>query len=129
MSRICRGLFLLLVAGSGLGCFGEAKPPSGMVSGQVTLEGTPVTSGSVVFYSTELGIGSQASINPDGTYTLPNKLQVGEYAISVQGLEPVPGEPPPEPTKVPQKYWQATTSDLTITIVPGNTTYDISLSQ
>lgn len=109
-----------------VGC-GDSGPPSGTISGKVTLGGEPITSGNVSFYSEQLGSGAQASISQDGTYTLANALQTGEYQVAVRGVDGNPGEPEPEPTKVPKKYWMEATSGLTVTLNPGANTFDIPL--
>jgi hypothetical protein len=75
------GLALLAITWSGC----EARPPTGKVSGKVSLQGQPVTGGSVTFVpiaqgGTTAGRPAIGPIQPDGTFTLSTYAQ-GDGAI------------------------------------------------
>lgn len=121
-------LLSLILSGSGAGCTRSTSPPEGRVSGKVTLAGEPVTSGLVEFFSSATGTGGVASIESDGSYAFKAPLRTGEYSVTVQGLIPEPDQPPPPPTKIPRKYWNANSSELTKSVVSGRNTIDLPLS-
>lgn len=110
------------------GCNGSSDPSSGAVSGKVSLSGEAITEGTVSFFSSALATGGMAQITAAGTYTLPGKLPAGEYTVTVNGPESTPDDPALKPTKIPKKYWLATTSGLTFTVTGGNNEFDIELT-
>lgn len=113
------------------GC-GPSRAPTGKVSGKVTLEGQPLTSGLIQFSSEKLGAGASADLDAAGTYKIDVPLPVGLYEVAVQ--------PPPLPaphemqqpitaprTKIPARYQDPKTSGLTATINEGTNTADFAL--
>lgn len=93
------GLGILIILS---GC-GDANPLGRKaISGQVTLDGVPVKSGSVSFVSlSEEGVGSGAVIT-DGTFSIPaaKGLPPGEYMVRINSAgetaAPAPAGPPGE---------------------------------
>ena len=138
------GLLVLILAFAGCGEKPETLYP---VAGKVTLNGEPVTKGTIGFIP-DLAKGNasvytpQGKIGPDGSYTLytldrPGAAP-GHYRITVWSMA---NEPPPESyqaTKdfkpqwlVPLKYTQADTTDLAREVVasPTQDAYDLQLAK
>lgn len=115
-----------------VGCGG--KPAS--VSGTVTVDGTPLTQGSVVFAPSSGGMRASGIIQADGSYEIKTNrdagLEVGEYDVSVVAREVVetgPGSPPiPGKYLAPKRYGNVKTSGLHYSVEKGNNTIDIELS-
>jgi hypothetical protein len=94
----------------------------GQVSGKVTFEGQPVTEGVVSFFSSELGYASDASLGPDGSYTVvtgDGGLVVGKYQVAIMPptviIDPEPKRTPPvrefkKVPNIPPRYHDFTTS-------------------
>ena len=128
---------LLLAAIFGAGCSGE---PLGQITGKVTLQGTPVTTGSVVFENIEQGISVNAPLEPDGSYTVKtykrNGLPPGKYqiAISPRGfnhdgetqiiIRPTTVTASPS---IPKKYHTVDTSGLAKEVQVGENTFNFNL--
>src|SRR5262249_20528051 len=75
------GLLLLMAwIGGGAGCNASYKA-RGVVKGQVTLNGKPLTAGTVTFYGDNNRTGS-ATIDPSGNYTVGD-APVGDCKITV----------------------------------------------
>lgn len=124
-------LCLILAFTSGCGTDG---PPSGTVSGRVTFQGEPVTSGVVNLTSQTLGIGASGTLGEDGQYHIADQLKTGEYKVIITLPPPPPPRPedgPPKPQQelknIPAKYRSEATSDLTATIHEGTNTADFDL--
>jgi hypothetical protein len=133
-----------------MGCAGNAeRPPLGRVSGKVTHNGKPVTSGSVVFSpvgGTQSGAARIATgqIESDGSYTLTtydtgDGAVLGQHTVTVESrgtgediknLNVKPGGAIayklPKST-VPDKYLKTDRSPLKHTVEAGKNTIDIDL--
>jgi hypothetical protein len=122
-------LSVLLVAGEG------CSEATGIVSGEVKLNGDPVPRGTITFHSRgSKPTGRFTEIN-DGKYTLAG-LPVGEYAVTVQStIQPPPTTakgakaktPAPKTVPVPLKYSDPEKSGLTFTLKAGDNTYSPTL--
>ena len=99
------------------------------VSGLVTLNTTPLTTGTVAFHPAAGGPTAYGSIGPDGSYTLltgnQHGLKSGEYVVTVVATGPP--EPPSkehmEPVGkllTPASYGDVKTSPLRATVTPGS---------
>ena len=67
------------------GCSGGGGPPSGTVTGKVTIDGQPVTGGSIRFHPTAADTKSKPSggvIGADGNYSVPD-APVGACKVTV----------------------------------------------
>lgn len=94
-----------------------------------------MTEGVVSFYSDDLGSGTSADIGEDGTYATSEPLKAGRYSVVVLP----PPEPPPQDAvpvasnkvyeNIPQPYRDPKQSGLTIDIVEGDNTLDISMTK
>jgi hypothetical protein len=122
-------VMLLLAAG--------CAPGKGSVTGTVTYQGKPLTTGTIIFFDAAKGAPSTA-INPDGTYSLP-KVAAGKAKIAIMMPMDIPfkplGAPPgagktPEPDKVPvlpPKYADPEQSGLVCEVKAGSNTHDVKL--
>ena len=133
------------------GCSSEAK--LGPVTGSVSLDGKPVTAGVVTFVAADRSNTASAEITPEGTYSIAD-APTGEVVICVRTrgqeyiLGPGSGPPPtdsnvsgsagivlnqkknPLYVRTPERYEDATKSDLKTVVKPGGaTTYDIKMTK
>ena len=112
------------------------------VRGKVTLDGQPLTTGSLVYMpSAEKGNTSNyepaATINADGTYQLftaqRDGAPIGWYKVWVVAQAPADDKNPYAPTKslIPARYAEPGTSKLEIEVVnrPSEGAYDLKLSK
>ncbi len=131
---------MLLVLPLGSGCGGQAK---GTVSGKVTLQGKPLTSGFVTFL-VDKGPPLHADIQSDGSYRMEN-VPVGPVKIGVQpkasqeamravGMprnpkdsEKVKAAVAEREAQIPSKYADPNQAGLTYTVMPGPQQHDIDL--
>jgi hypothetical protein len=134
-----------------VGCGGPDYKRRAVVRGKVTLDGKPVTVGTVMFYGPN-NMTSTASIDEDGYYTMAD-APLGEVRITVtvpklppggvthlKGAPPPPhppgSPPPPDPASVlakvvsiPVRYSNPETSPLTYTVEPREQEFDIKLTK
>ncbi len=150
MYSLCAMLTLVLVAG----CSEERIDYSSVdlinASGKVTLDGAPLA-GAVITFETADGLMSYGMTNDSGTYTLQfdsvkNGVTPGKKTVRISttrkilGLNAAEGEGGQEGgedegsesqpqakavEKVPAKY--NSTSELTVDVTAGQTTYDFDL--
>jgi hypothetical protein len=122
------GLGFALLAVSACGTKG------GTVSGVVTYQGKPVTTGTVLFLGADK-VPVRAPILNDGSYQVTN-VPVGEAKIAV--MVPPPSPPPrkddpnpPRPsqptTAIRPNYMNAETSGLSYTVTTGSQTHNIDM--
>ncbi|WP_437200851.1 hypothetical protein [Planctomicrobium sp. SH664] len=117
---------LLFVAGCG-----SQLPPMGQVSGKVLLDGTPLSTGSVLFIPEAAGQYAFGTVQKDGTYTLTTFVNgdgalVGRHKIIVSAVkETKEGEPVIPLT--PSKYSNENTSGLTAQVLEGVNQVDLEL--
>src|SRR5688572_19867955 len=108
MQKFAAAMTMLLL----VGC--QTRPPEGMVTGQVTLQGKPFTDGRVQFLNSTLGVGVEAKLDAEGKYALPQPVRTGTYQVAV--LPPPPPSPleakkgPPAKSDIPMKYRRPETS-------------------
>jgi hypothetical protein len=124
----CAAGVLLLVTGCG-------KGDRGYLSGTVLLDGQPVGPGTISLEPIEGDrAGATASFAEDGKYTVMSAgrkegAAVGEYRVLIYGGDAFGEEQtgPRPPSKIPARYSNPQTSDLTVTIEPENKTVDFNL--
>ncbi len=80
--------FLLGCGGNG---GGREIGPTGEVEGTVTLDGEPLTAGSVAFYQSNTGNSGGGELGPDGKFKFSTPTPIGSYLVSFQP------PPPPQP--------------------------------
>jgi len=118
-----------------VGC-GKSKPqgPTGTVHGRITHQGTPLDAGSRVFFTGDNFSGSGV-VGEDGKFSLQSleehRIPAGKYQISVgppSGPELTPeeqmkrydaGEVAGDDPKIPQKYRNSETSELSFEVKPN----------
>jgi hypothetical protein len=111
-------------------------PGYGNVSGSVSYQGKPLTTGTIIFYDAGNGAPS-AEIKPDGTYTVPH-VRAGTAKVAIMMPMDIPfmgfggsgGGKTPEPAKVPSlppKFADPAQSGLTCQIKTGSNTCDLKL--
>jgi hypothetical protein len=117
-----------------IGCSG---PNAASVSGNVTLDGQPLTTGMVSFYPDGDGAPASGSIDANGNYSLSTGTDVGlapgKYIALVVATKDPPqpydktgAEIPPIPI-TPGKYGSTNTSDLRFDVKPGKNTIALNL--
>ena len=125
--------WIVLAAGGLIGCGG----PEATLTGTVSLDETPLTTGRVSFIPVSGGSVASAAIQGDGAFEARTADSVGivpgQYAVTVRAFEP--GKPsrhggPPSPGKLltPKRYGSSKTSGLEVAVEPGDQVYDISLT-
>lgn len=131
-TRLAPARFALL-AGVCLGCGGLESS----VSGVITVDGEPASSGRVAFEPVAGGKMASARIGDAGRYQLQSNqtagLAPGEYRVSVTIREPLVrpaggGLPAPGALLIPEKYTRTSTSGLSYSVNPGANEFDIELT-
>ncbi|HEX9832109.1 MAG TPA: hypothetical protein VGA66_03325 [Mycobacterium sp.] len=107
------------------------------VSGSVTLDGSRIGPGMVVFAPVEGGKPATGSIESNGSFTLNTSrepgLAAGKYKVAVS-IRELPenvkrsDQIPPGKLLIPEKYEQSTTSGLEYEVEPGQNSIDIDLT-
>ena len=107
------------------------------VSGSVTLDGSRIGPGMVVFAPVEGGKPATGSIESNGSFTLNTSrepgLAAGRYKVAVS-IRELPenvkrsDQIPPGKLLIPEKYEQSTTSGLEYEVEPGQNSIDIDLT-
>ncbi len=118
-SRVLAVMALMLVAIAGCGA-----PYASSVSGLVTVDGAPITTGgTVTFHPPGDGAVAYGVIDASGRYTVNTGatagMTPGEYLVTVVSTGPSPAEEVPGPLLTPNKYGTKQTTDLKATIKNG----------
>jgi hypothetical protein len=130
------GILLFLMVLAAIGC-GRGK---GSVSGKVTYQGKPLTSGVVIFIDDKGRPSSPATIGKDGNYLAP-RVSTGAMKVAVDNPPPpsFPKDKADDPTTkeararaenyipIPKKYKEANKSGLSFDVKPGPNVFDITL--
>jgi len=131
MYRFFVAIFLLTVSGC------ASEEPRGSVTGKVSVDGVPLSEGTIYFENQAKGVALTGQIKSDGSFTLASHkgagLVVGSYrvAISPEAMLmsadeiPLVGKNPRKPNDVkksplPEKYFKTATSELTAEIKEGS---------
>ncbi len=133
---------LLLSMTAVFGC-GNADGNKGIVRGQITFAGKPVSDGMIRFEGS--GVSENANLDAEGKYQIRSYQGVGlvpgSYQVAIlprvvpSDVPPLAGAAPPEdPTKdfphIPPKFRDIKTSELKITVERGaNPPFDFDLSK
>ncbi len=122
--RVTSAFALLVITLFTLGCAKHAA----QVSGTVTLDGKPLTSGTVTFHpAAGLGAPAYGQIDAQGCYELSTGtgagLTPGSYVATVVANEAMPTRSPTEEVQfkllTPEKYGSTELSDLKVEVQPG----------
>lgn len=122
--RSCRWFFVLaIVCLSALqGCAETPTIPKTVeVSGTVTMDGKPLTEGTVNFSSGSTGDAAIAQLTDGGRFLFGNGVLPGTYRVTITGpvnnTPPAPGVTPPVlKFQIPSKYSDPATTDLKATV-------------
>lgn len=120
------------------------KEEIGVIRGQVTYQGQPVTDATLFFRNYDRGIHIMAELDEQGGYqvfTAGGKgLPLGEYVVCLSPNEPALDVDPEtgqirraagsrKPRKdVPARYQDAKTSPLSVAVAAGENQFDIALT-
>lgn len=126
--------FLVLTAALTLGC---GRSHEATTSGTVTLDGKPLSSGTVTFHPSKGGAAAYGHIQSDGSYEIRTGsgrgLAAGEYIITVAVLEALPPDPetgePRAKAITPPRYADVKTSGLRFTVRSGVNRIDLPMSR
>ena len=119
---------LLTFAGCGGGDWGYLE-------GTVRLNGQPVGPGTITLTPVnQEHAGAIAQFAEDGKYEVMSSgrkegARTGEYIVTIRGGQGLSEESagPAPPSKIPARYNNSQTSELTVTIEPGEQTHDFDL--
>lgn len=133
----------LVAAVIAVGC-GPSRPPTGQVTGRVTLDGRPLARGTLCFEAR--GVRPATARIENGrivaatTFTEGDGLPVGRLAVAVFAREERDAEPAADPGEarfaaasmagrslLPRRYNDPATSGLMVTISPGENTLEFAL--
>ena len=120
-AAVARGLAIGMIA-----CLGCA-PNASQVTGNVQLDGKPLTTGTVSFHPTASGPVAYGQLDATGKYELSTGtnegLQPGSYIVTVTATETLPQTDPNAETQVklltPARYGNKETSGLTAEVKAG----------
>lgn len=129
---------LLVIAVALVG--GCGRPPQAAVRGTVTVDGTPLAAGRVVFAGE--GRSYVGTIEADGRYELRHQgkpqILTGDYGVGVLPPEPrLVADPkttnlreldPVDPKRYPARFRNPATSGLSMQVAPGESVFDIDLA-
>ncbi len=120
---------LFLLAFFSIGCGG---PPAGEVTGQVTFNGSPLTSGTITFVpQSAAGVYAHAEVQADGRYAAETdetgkRIPVGQYRVMISAVKDVGPEEPVE-SLLPLRFSSDTQSKLTADVGEGQNVIDFVL--
>lgn len=123
----------------GLSGCGDSGPKHWPLVGKVTFKGKPVSEATIRFSKPDAGVDIIATLGPDGAYAVDTArgagLPEGTYQVAIipapakapQG--PMLGPPTPAPKRpdIPERYRQTMSSGLTMTVKPGNNSFDVDM--
>lgn len=128
-------LLSCFLLGCGGGGGGREIGPTGEVEGTVTLEGEPLTVGSIAFYQSSTGNSGGAELGPGGKFKFDTPTPVGSYLVAFQ--PPAPPQPDDKESgmlasvesDIHMGYQTGETSKLTAEIKEGQNTFTFELSK
>lgn len=118
-----------LVIFPGCGSSGPAKVVPAGVQGLVTLGGKGLEEGTVNFSSAATGNGAIAKIGAEGKFVVTGGVVPGDYKVTITPPTPTPDNPKPKASKIPKKYRDLKTSDLTAKITSSSNDLKFELTE
>jgi len=122
---------VLLAVASGCS---SSKGPAGRVSGTVASKAGPATEANVQFVRADGVPIAVAVLSPAGEFRFAERIPVGNYRVAVLPIVEVTSAEDADPRrhqelikKIPQKYWDAQTSGLTVTVKEGENSFPLTL--
>ena len=127
--RLITGLCLLLLTTSGCG----KAESTGIVSGTVSLGGSPLAAGDIILREEVSGEGATASVK-EGAFRFDKPVKTGNYKVFVQPPPPPPplqASPGSSPrVAIPDRYlFTSVSSPLKAKVVEGENTFDFALEK
>ncbi len=125
--RIASSTVFLAIAVLLSGCSESSE--GAKVRGQVTLDGSPLSSGVILFEDSVSGTGGSAIVE-NGIFAISTPMPVGKYTVALQP------PPPPAPhedaskrtnVKLPRHLTQPATSGLEAELTPGENDLDFNV--
>lgn len=125
-----RILFLVVMFLGIAGCGKSVEQASSSASGKITLDGNPLTSGTLNFYPANEGNSAFATINSDGTFTVNTSagtsgLEPGDYDIVISyEVSPIiddEGNEAPGENPIPAKFRNEEIPEISITVPKSGT--------
>ena len=124
------GVLLALVLSVSLGCSSGTT-----VSGHVTLDGQPLTKGTITFNPKQEAPSATAQIDARGNYRLSvgtsQNVTPGTYQVTIDAVEiipPTPTDPSPLPKKLlPAKYYDGQNPEMVREVKAGPNKFDFEL--
>lgn len=125
---------LLTVTLTGCGVDTDGKRA---VSGDITLQGTPLDQGTIAFFVGDVPTPTAECLITDGKYALPAEqgLLPGKYVVRIRSTEEVPITPdeyaagktaPPGKERIPERYNTATEQAVDVPTI-GTTKFDFRI--
>jgi hypothetical protein len=131
-AAVCCGAAVIIMLA---GC--NRSSQESQVYGSVTLDGSQIGPGMVVFAPVDGGKPATGSIESNGSFTLNTSrepgLAAGKYKVAVS-IRELPenvkrsDQIPPGKLLIPENYEQSTTSGLEYEVEPGQNSIDIDLT-
>lgn len=127
--RIILSLLILIIF-SISGCSNSVEEASSKATGTITLDGQPVTVGTINFYPTGDGNSAFATINEDGTFTVNTSagtvgLEPGDYnaviAYEVSPTEDAEGNEVEGKNPIPERYRDEENPAIAVNVPEGGT--------
>jgi len=118
----------LVTAAALAGCGGtdSSRLPTAKVIGTVTVQGQPVTSGTITFFPVSGGKHALGSLGADGSFTLStyeaqDGAVLGAHKVVIQVPKMGPdGAPVPGADRIPPSYAASETTPLTVEVKQDN---------
>lgn len=110
----------------------SSQGPTGSVTGTVTIDGKPLTSGSVEFFRKDGGASDSAKVDDKGQFKIES-LPVGEYQVSFhppqapQPEDEATGKLASKPTLIHVGYQDASSSGETRKVTEGENSFEFKL--
>jgi hypothetical protein len=114
-----------------LGLLGSEKQAQRNGAGQGYLQRSAIHRGFRSFSQSSDWSGGSANIESDGSFRLPEPIEVGTYIVYL--APKMENDPTAEPKPVsidksiPEKYWSESTSDIRVEVQKGSNEFTIEL--
>ena len=128
-ARLAGGFLLVVLGLTGTGC--NREKATGKVTGKVTYNGNPVTSGNVNFISAK-GVAASSKIDAFGGFEIESPIVAGEYQVFVSPPTPEPVAPGAKVESlprftVPNRFREPASSGVTVVLKRGKNDVPVEL--
>lgn len=125
-SRVTSFLLIMFVVGSLTGCSQGDRPPIGLVTGKITMDGEPLV-GTIVSFMPDSGRPATGLTDKEGKYQIQYAMGVYGTKIGNNTICLFPGSSGGTSHEIAAKYQNPQTSDLKAEVKKGNNTFDFEL--